>query len=198
MRIARRKKSARQQEEIRRELDEITKAEPVNPPVCGDHCLKYQEIRCHRDCPDAPAMLSSEADYPLEPKIAPVVFELKRLGVFDPCWSCEGHDGHDGKLWKLPRVWFYARSVVHVRLLAAGMVELHLAGKLSARWEIVLVVADRDNADTSFSLQPNLQDEEVTLYALHQDLENIAAHLRQMVIARAEELAEQIGECKDN
>lgn len=84
MRIARLKKSAREQDDVRRELDEITKAEPIKPPVCGDHCTKYEESRCHRHCPDAPAMLSSEADYPLEPKITPVVFELKRLGVSIP------------------------------------------------------------------------------------------------------------------
>lgn len=138
-------------------------------------------------------MLSSEADYPLEPKIAPVVFELKRLGVFYPCWSCEGHDGPDGKLWKLPRVWFYAQSVVHVRLLADSMTELHLGGKLKLPWEVVLMVSDRDNTDTSFSLQPNLQDKEATLRDLHQDLENIATHLRQMVVTRAEKLKEHTG-----
>lgn len=194
MRIARLKKSARGQDEIRRELDEVTKAEPTNPPVCGDHCTKYQESTCHMHCPDAPAMLSSEADYPLEPKITPIVFELKRLGVFHPCWSCEGHEDAAGKLWKHPRVWFYAQSVVHVRLLADSMAELYLGGKLNASWEVVLTVTDTDNTDTSFSLQPNLKGEVVTLLELHQDLEIIAAQLRQMVVGRAEKLAEHTSE----
>jgi hypothetical protein len=143
-------------------------------------------------------MLSSEPDYPLEAKIAPVVFELKRLGVFHPCWSCEGHDGPDGELWKLPRVWFYAQSVVHVRLLADSMSGLRLTGKLSTPWEVVLTVSDASDTDTRFSLQPNLQGEEAALQDLHQDLENIATHLRQMVVAQAEKLAERTGEPEDN
>lgn len=193
MRIARLKKSARQQDNVRRELDEITRAEPARPPVCSDECTKFEDKGCHMHCPDAPAMLSSEIDYPLEPKITPVVFELKRLAVFHPCWSCEGHEDKTGKLWKVPRVWFYAQSVVHVRLLADSMAELYLDGKLNASWEVVLTVTDTDNTDTSFSLQPNLKSEVVTLRELHQDLESIAAQLRQLVIRKAEELAEHTG-----
>lgn len=190
MRIARLKKSAKKQSEVRKELEQITRAEPGKPPVCADHCTKYEEMLCHRDCPDARFMLSSDAEYPLEPKITPVVFELKRLGVYHPCWSCEGHLGLAGEIWKLPCVWFYAESVIHVRVLADSMVELHLDGKLNVRWEVVLTVADSDNTDTSFSLQPNLRGEETTLPALHQDLQNIAGHLRRMVVERAEKLAE--------
>lgn len=198
MRIARLKKSAKKQSELRKELEQITRSEAGRPPVCADHCTKYEKIRCHRDCPDARFMLSSDADYPLEPKITPVVFELKRLGVYHPCWSCEGHLGLAGEIWKLPCVWFYAKSVIHVRVLADSMVELYLGGKLNVRWEVVLTVADSDNTDTSFSLQPNLKGEETTLPALHQDLENIAEHLRRMVVKRAEKLAEYTGEHQDD
>ncbi len=50
-------------------------------------------------------MLSSDPEsHPLESRIAPLVYELKRLEVFDPCWSCAGHNGTDGALWKIPRV----------------------------------------------------------------------------------------------
>lgn len=197
MRIARLSNSAKKQSEVRKELEQITDAPAVKPPVCADHCTKYQEVLCHRDCPDARFMLSSEEDYPLEPKVTPVVFELKRLGVFHPCWSCEGHLGNDGELWKLPRVWFYAQSVVHVRLLADSMTELYLGGKLNVPWEVVLTVTDAENTDTSFSLQPKLKDEDAALAALHQDLESIAAHLRRMVVERAEKLAEHTGEYQD-
>lgn len=197
MRIARLKKSAREQGDVRRELHEVTKAEPVKPPVCGDHCPTYEESQCHMHCPEARFMLSSEVDYPLEAKIAPVVFELKRMGVYHPCWSCEGHDGEDGKLWKRPRVWFYAQSIIHVRLLADAMAELYINEKLNVQWEVVLTATDRDNTDTRFSLQPNLTGDDTRLGELHQDLESIAAHLRQMIIARAEELAEHTGEPED-
>lgn len=198
MRISRLKKSARQRDDVRKELDAITKAEVVRPPVCNDECTKFEDNECHMHCPDAPAMLSSEPDYPLEPKITPVVFELKRLAVFHPCWSCEGHLGTTGKLWKLPRVWFYAQSVIHVRLLADSMAELYLDGKLNAAWEVVLSVSDTDNTDTSFSLQPNLRGLDTTLGELHQDLESIAAQLRQLVIGKAEKLAEHTSEPKEN
>lgn len=198
MRIARLKKSAKKQSEIRKDLKQITAEPPVKPPVCGDHCTKYRESLCHRDCPDARFMLSSEEDYPLEEKITPVVFELKRLGVFHPCWSCEGHLGLKGEIWKLPCVWFYAQSVVHVRVLADGMTELFLIGKLNSPWEVVLTVTDSENTDTSFSLQPKLKGEDITLPALHQDLESIAVHLRQMVVERAEKLAEHTGEPEDD
>ncbi len=34
-----------------------------------------------------------------------------------PFWSCEGHIGPAGKVTRLPRVWFYARSVLYPRLI---------------------------------------------------------------------------------
>ena len=38
-------------------------------------------------------MLSSDPErYPIEPGIVPLVFALRGLRVFEPCWSCEGHD----------------------------------------------------------------------------------------------------------
>ena len=92
----------------------------MQAPVCVDACPDYDlRAGCRRDCAKAPARLSSDPDrFPVEEKIAPLVFELKKLGVFFPCWSCEGHNDPSGKLWKLPRVWFYADSVVHLRLLS--------------------------------------------------------------------------------
>jgi len=58
--------------------------------------------------------MTTDANFPIESGIAPLVFELKRLGVFEPCWSCEGHNDPGGNLWKIPRVWFYCDSVVQV------------------------------------------------------------------------------------
>src|ERR1700678_3681924 len=84
----------------------------------------------HRFCPAAPRRLSSEGEQsPVEPLVSPLVFELKKLGVFYPCWSCEGHTGQDGKVRNIPRVWFYADSVVHVRGLADAINRLFNAGR---------------------------------------------------------------------
>ena len=112
-------------------------------------------IRCHRFCPAAPRRLSSEGERgPVEPLVAPLVFELKKLGVFYPCWSCEGHEDQNGQVRNIPRVWFYADSVVHIRGLAEAINGLRNAGRLAARWQIVLTHSDADNPDTTFSLEP--------------------------------------------
>jgi hypothetical protein len=129
---------------------------PIPDPVCCSHCADYQSsTRCHRYCPAAPRRLSSEGELsPLEPLVAPLVFEIKKLGVFHPCWSCEGHADQAGALSKLPRVWFYADSVVHIRALAEAINALFNARRLSAHWQVVLTYSDADNPDTTFSLEP--------------------------------------------
>lgn len=130
---------------------------PMPDPVCCVHCADYTpSTRCHRYCPAAPRRLSSEGERsPVEPLVAPLVFELKKLGVFYPCWSCEGHCDQAGRLWKIPRVWFYADSVVHVRGLANAINRLFNAGRLSSPWRVVLTHSDEDNPDTTFSLEPD-------------------------------------------
>jgi hypothetical protein len=133
--------------------------------------------------------LSSDPErYPLESRIAPLVFELKRLQVFQPCWSCEGHNRKDGTLWKVPRVWFYAESVVHVRVLADAIKELALDGELNGAWQVVTTYSDDDNAETTFSLEPGTAESGPGLSELQQDLEVIARHLRPLVTARARKL----------
>jgi hypothetical protein len=140
-------------------------------------CADYRaSIGCHRFCPAAPRRLSSEGERsPVEPLVAPLVFELKRLGMFYPCWSCEGHD-RDGNLWKIPRVWFYADSVVHIRALAEAVGRLFNHRRLSARWQIVLTYSDADNPDTTFSLQPELGPESA-LRLLQDDMRVMADEL---------------------
>ncbi len=129
---------------------------PIPDPVCCSNCPDYgPATRCHRFCPAAPRRLSSEGDRsPVEPLVAPLVFELKKLGTFYPCWSCEGHEDQNGRLRNIPRIWFYADSVVHIRGLAEAINGLFNAGRLSGRWQIVLTHSDADNPDTTFSLEP--------------------------------------------
>ena len=149
--------------------------------------------RCSRNCVDVPRMISSEPEtYPLEDKIAPLAYELKRLGVFHPCWSCEGHNGHDGKLWKKPQVWFYCNSVVHVRVLANAIEKLHLTKNLNVHWRVALSFSDDDNADSTFSLEPKLETEQPLLSALQRDVDTIAEHLRDEVIAEARKLSRMV------
>lgn len=192
MRIAQLAKSVFDWQKIRRELADLLDPDAGRPPVCSPDCQKFNEIECNRYCPEASVMLSSEPDYPLEPNITPLVFELKRLGAFQPCWSCEGHNDKDGKLWKIPRVWFYADSMVHVRVLADAIAELYVTEKLLSRWEIALTMSDPDNADTSFSLQPNINEGELKLTDLQKDVDTIATLLRATVFEKGGKLSRMV------
>ncbi|MGE4165240.1 MAG: hypothetical protein AB7E67_04565 [Xanthobacteraceae bacterium] len=99
-----------------RELD------PVSDPVCCKYCPDLSDsVRCHRHCASAAIRLSTDSRYPIEPLVAPLTFELKRLGAFHPCWSCEGHNDAAGRLNKKPALWFYVESVVHIRALAGAL-----------------------------------------------------------------------------
>jgi len=150
----------------------------MSDPVCCARCPDYApSTGCHRHCPAAPRRLSSEGEHsPVEPVVAPLVFELKRLGVFHPCWSCEGHTDCSRNLWKIPRVWFYADSVIHIRALSEAINRLFHAGRLAARWAVVVTHSDTGNPDTTFSLEPE-PGMDKDLPALHGDLRVMADEL---------------------
>lgn len=191
MKIApRRNRSARKT--VKRDVSRARKLAPVPEPVCACDCPDYDPaVGCHRFCQAAPLRLSSDPTSPLEPQIAPLTFELKRLGVFHPCWSCEGHNDEAGQLWKLPRVWFYANSVVHIRALGEAIDRLYLEKRIKARWHVVLTYSDADNPDTTFSLEPE-PAAGVQLSALQADArtiaENLDAHFR-VACERLQQLA---------
>jgi hypothetical protein len=89
-----------------------------------------------------------------------------------------GHTNQAGDLWKLPRIWFYSDSVVHVRALADAIDRLY-----AARWRLVLTHSDAANPDTTFSLEPEPAAGSV-LSALQADLRVVAGELaRQFVLA---------------
>jgi hypothetical protein len=179
---------------LRAEIEAFIRAGESGEPVCGPNCNRCPPFDCSRDCPDIARALSSDPErFPLEARIAPLAFELKRLGVFYPCWSCEGHLGPDGSLWKIPRIWFYSESVVHVRVLAESIKALHLGKRLHLPWHIVITFSDGDNADTTFSLEPRLDDQRPSLAALQKDIDTIAEHLRDTATAEARKLSKAVG-----
>ena len=195
MRIGRRGCIGADPTDVRAELDEILKFEPCPDSVCGAACQIPDPRNCSKSCPDIPNILSSDPEkFPLESRIAPLVYELKRLGVFEPCWSCEGHNKPDGSFWKRPQVWFYAHSVVHLRVLANGIKEIHLREKLNVPWKIAVTFSDSNNAETTFSLRPRIDRDDITLIPLQNDVDAIASALHAQVRAEALKLAREFGQ----
>jgi hypothetical protein len=189
----------------RSELDDAAKVRLVEGRICGANCTAVCpqcgavncQCQCSVDCPDAPAMMSEDpVREPIEPGVAPLVFAMKRLELFQPCWSCEGHTGLDGALWKLPKVWFYAKSMVGVRLLSDGVKALEQDKRLNGRWHVAVTFSDPDNVDTTFSLEPVTPIEgQVELADLQRDLDTIARALPGMIGSEANRLLrEQAGE----
>lgn len=194
MRIEPRQDSAARKRTVAREVRRAHALGPMPDPICCAHCADYRPpAGCHRYCPAAPRRLSSEGERsPVEPLVAPLVFELKKLGTFHPCWSCEGHADEAGGLQKIPRVWFYADSVVHIRSLAEAVHRLFAAGRLSARWQVVLTYSDPDNPDTTFSLEPE-PAADLVLPALQRDLRVMADELALIFWRSCDLLAAQAG-----
>ena len=193
MRIEPRKDTTAGKSLVALELRRAHELGPAPEPVCCARCPDYKpSIGCHRDCSAAPQRLSSEGERsPVEPFVAPLVFELKKLGVCHPCWSCEGHTNQAGDLWKIPRIWFYSDSVVHVRALANAINRLYAARRLSACWHLVLTHSDADNPDTTFSLEPQSAADS-SLSMLQGDLRVMASELGRHFWFACDTLAGQV------
>jgi hypothetical protein len=192
LRIAPRHDTRARNRLVAREIRRAYTLGPTPEPVCCAHCPHYKSSTgCHRDCPAAPQRLSSEGEHsPVEPLVAPLVFELKKLGMFHPCWSCEGHTNQAGDVWKIPRIWFYADSVVHIRALGDAVNRLFNARRLSAHWHVVLTHSDAANPDTTFSLEPETAADS-SLSALQGDLRAMAGELGQHFWLACDALAAQ-------
>lgn len=165
----------------------------IKCPACGSMACNCM---CVPSCPEAPKKLTSDpVEYPIETGIVPLVFEMKRLGIFAPCWSCEGHLGPGGDLWKLPRVWFYCESMVHIRLLADGLSDMKVTGKLTNSWRVVVTFSDPDNPETTFSLEPVVETDQASILPkLQADANEIARSLESLIMRQGKKL--QIGVAK--
>jgi hypothetical protein len=163
MRILGFNRSPSRDRKLAADIAQLQRARRRGGRVCGDHCnVRCPQCgstsclcRCTPDCPDAARALSTEPDrYPIEPAILPLVFAMKRSGIFDPCWSCDGHLGVGGSIWKSPMVWFYCRSMLYLRLLGDGLNRMAGMGCLRVQWGIAVTYSDPGNPETAFSLQP--------------------------------------------
>lgn len=200
MKIERKKSDRRTDAGVQADLEEVSVVPALMGRVCSPDCdvvcpscsSTSCACSCSSDCSRISTELTSDPNFPIESGIAPLAFELKRLGVFEPCWSCEGHNDHDGKPWKIPRVWFYCDSVVHVRLLSDVLKELEIDELINVPWQVRLTFSDEDNPATTFSLEPEIGSQ-ISLGALQEDIKVIARYLAPMFTRRAEVLAESTG-----
>ncbi len=202
MKIERKKEDRRVNAGVRADLERASAVSVPRGRVCNPECdavcpscsSTSCACSCSSDCGHIPAQLTSDPNFPIEAMIAPLAFELKRLGAFEPCWSCEGHNGHDDKLWKIPRIWFYCDSVVYVRLLSDVLKELEIDELINGPWQVRLTFSDEDNPATTFSLEPEIgPGAPLSLKALQEDVKVITQYLPTMFTRRAEILTESTG-----
>jgi hypothetical protein len=126
LKIDKRKNNPTKNNLIRKDIELACEIGPLADPVCCPGCEDHDAATiCSNSCEFAPLRLSSDPTFPVEKLITLLVFELKKLGIFFPCWSCEGHNNKDGDLAKNPSIWFYSDSVVHVRALENSISKIY-------------------------------------------------------------------------
>lgn len=150
-------------------------------------------------------MLSSEPEYPLEPNIVPLTYELNATQLAQSCWSCEGHADASGNLSRTPAIWFYAEHTVAVELLARHVQHLEDTRQLKHPWRISALIAGRMELDCpTFSLAPlvtiatsagppkNSSNPVGVLAELRRDLQLMSCSLGHRVRAQADKEIRQI------
>lgn len=150
-------------------------------PGCGVRCPSCGSVsclcKCGPDCELAPQELSSDPEkFPIESGIVPLVYALYDMEIGLPCWSCEGHDGLDGKIGKLPQVWFYVLHQSYPDLLAKFLWQLFFDGHIQNQWNVTVVSAD-NATDTTFSIVPNTNGDTLNLDKLRQDIRIIGERM---------------------
>ena len=179
---------------IRSEL-ELLLSQPgadVEPPC--QNCREHKVEQCNCKCSEAPNALSSDPEkHPLEAKVIPLVYELRKIRVVQPCWSCEGHIGHDGKLWKLPQVCFYSASPTYVTLLVNHLSLLQHKKKLSNEWNIVVSSFGQKHGSCTYSIEPKLNpDISSHLGSMQADLTTISENLAEQIKREAMSMLEAL------
>ena len=152
-------------------------------PTCGStSCV----CNCSYHCDDAPLMMSSDPDdFSIEAGIVALVYAFNSLRLTPPCWSCEGHYNKSGDLYKLPKVWFYVRSMAYPDLISELLSDLAIARRLSLPWH-VCVVSWGDSLDVTFAIEPRIDPmSKPELNKLRHDARVIADSLMSDIKAKA-------------
>jgi hypothetical protein len=139
---------------------------------------------CSSQCQYAPRMMSSEPEkFPIEEAIAPLVYALYTLRLLTPCWSCEGHLGEDGKIGKLPKVWFYCDSDFYPRMIAQVIGNLQAHHKIGYSWMVRVLPFSQSTFSTTYSIEAGQSD--APLASLQKDVVVIGQQIRQQMLRLA-------------
>ena len=162
-------------------------------PPC-QNCREHIVPQCNARCANAPRALSSDPDrYPVEPKVVPLVYELRKTRVMQPCWSCEGHMDVNGKLWKYPQVSFYSSTPLYAMLLVNHLTLLKHKKILNHDWIIVISGFGQRHMGVTYTLEPKLNlHTNPHLGRLQSDLIAIAENLDAKLKSEAKNLLESL------
>jgi hypothetical protein len=126
----------------------------------------------------------------VEGNIVPLVFVLSQLGI-QTCWSCEGHVKPDGRLLRVPQVWFYASSLVYPKLIMQYLSSLVVRHVVQYPWHVTLVELGQQCHDLTitFALKPDLVHEaDANLVQLQSDVQVIAENMSDFCRGNAQDL----------
>jgi len=138
-------------------------------------------------------MSSDPERFPIEPGIAPLVFEFYALRSCHPGWSCEGHEHEIRGLIRPPQLWFFTTSAIYPRLIGEYAHNLFMKKKLNSLWEISLGFAPSESPYTSFTFKPCLSGEEnITLPVMQQDALTLADGFARNIKAMAVDYLERL------
>ncbi|MFT4721728.1 MAG: hypothetical protein ACI9SB_002905 [Candidatus Azotimanducaceae bacterium] len=139
---------------------------------------------CSSQCQYASRMMSSEPEkFPIEEAIAPLVYALYTLRLLTPCWSCEGHLGADGKIGKLPKVWFYCASGFYPRMIAQVIGNLQAHHKIGYSWMVRVLPFSQSTLSTTYSIEAGPSD--ASLATLQKDVVVLGQQIRLQTLSLA-------------
>jgi len=136
-------------------------------------------------------MLSSDPRFEIESAILPLVFALNSTGVFQSCWSCEGHDvEHQPR--SAPSTWFYCEDFIFAELLTDHIYSLSVKKALHLPWQVELL-GNLGRLDVPvLQLKPQFERVPIDLSQAQKDVrvlaEGLVTGLRERIVAQIGQL----------
>jgi hypothetical protein len=174
-------------EDLKRIVNSLSNNSVRPCEYCTEICATCGSLKCtcncSVDCPNNAENLSSDATlYPIETEIMPLVYCFNEMNICQTCWSCEGHNDMNGKLQKLPQIWFYTDSFMLLRVIDDSLSLLSAKSLLIVPWQVSTTYTAKSCEQSAFALKPDLSLVDVVdLKTLHKDIIAIADNLPEMI-----------------